>query len=217
MSDRVVGIDWARGRWVGVVLPGAEVVVAAALRHFLDPGTGFSRIGVDMPIGLPPLAAPRRAGDVAARAFVGPRRASVFMTPPREALEASDYAAGNRLLPEGMRMSRQVWGLRAMIAETGAVADDDPRVIEVHPEVSFRAMAGVPLNHPKSTPEGQAMRRSILASHEIVLADELPPGAPLIDTLDAAAVAWTARRAADGEAESLPPGAAPGARGVIWF
>jgi hypothetical protein len=39
---------------------------------------------------------------------------------------------------------------------------------------------------------------------------------PPPDVLDAAAVAWTARRHTAREARSFPPGAPRGARPVIW-
>ena len=48
-------------------------------------------IAVDMPIGLPDAG--RRRADVLARELAGPRRASVFMTPVRSALQEEAHAA----------------------------------------------------------------------------------------------------------------------------
>jgi predicted RNase H-like nuclease len=173
-----------------------------------------------MPIG-PPETGPRES-DLCARAFVGPRRNSVFMTPPRAVLGAASYAEANEraaALPGGKKISQQAWALRHNIAVVAAVADGDPRVIEVHPEVSFRAMAGGPLAFAKTTWNGQALRRALLARRDVAPADRLDEagGVPPADVLDAAAVAWTARRHARGESRSLPEGWTRGTPGAIWY
>jgi predicted RNase H-like nuclease len=66
-----------------------------------------------MPIGLPAV---ERQADVLARKYVGRRRSSVFMTPPRAVLEAPTYAAANVIAPGitgGKKISQQAWALRA--------------------------------------------------------------------------------------------------------
>ena len=55
-------------------------------------------IGVDMPIGLP--ASELRRSDIEARELLGPRRSSLFWTPPLCALGAADHAEANRLSRE---------------------------------------------------------------------------------------------------------------------
>jgi predicted RNase H-like nuclease len=206
----VVGVDRYRRGWVAVTLPGTEVLVAPRLDALLERVPAAECVGVDMPIGLP--EAGEREADVLARAFVGPRWSSVFMTPPRRVLEAATYAAANalaRTLPGGKGISRQAWALKATIFEVEALSH--PRVIEVHPEVSFCAMAGRPLAHAKSTWNGQALRRRILAEHGLELPERLGEAGdvPVADVLDAAAVAWSAQRYARGRAASLA--------GVIWY
>ncbi len=86
------------------------------------------------------------------------------MTPPRTVLEAASYTAANEIAPGLMdaKISQQAWALRETIFEVEALAD--PRLIEVHPEVSFAAMTGGHLRHPKGTWNGQALRRRALAS-----------------------------------------------------
>jgi predicted RNase H-like nuclease len=151
------------------------------------------------------------------------RRNSVFMTPPAAVLEAASYAEANviaaRVL-DGKKISRQAWALQQNIAVVEAVARRDGRIIEVHPEVSFCAMRGREhLAYAKTTWNGQALRRAALATHGIVLPEQLDQagGVPPADVLDAAAVAWTARRHARGESESLPPGRERGRPGAIWY
>jgi predicted RNase H-like nuclease len=170
----------------------------------------LSVVGIDMPIGLADSGL--RRADLLARAAVGPRWQSVFMTPVRSALETDDYAlalAENRRCGGG-GISRQAFGLRAKIGQVDRwlrTPSPDLRVVEVHPELSFAALAGAPLPERKSTWAGVTRRRDLLADHGIVLPDDLgEPGraAGPDDVLDAAAVAWTALRVADGRARCLP-------------
>ena len=175
-------------------------------------------VGIDMPIGL--RAEGLRECDQLARERVGRRWSSAFITPPRAVLKADDYRAANELAPalmSGAKISQQAWALRHTIFEVEEL--NDPRVIEVHPEVSFAVMAGGHLAHAKSTWNGQMLRRHILAGHGIQLPDTLDKAGevPVADVLDAAAVAWTARRYMRGEARSLPDGARHGEREVIWY
>jgi predicted RNase H-like nuclease len=219
----VVGVDrYGRG-WVAVrLVPGsgaADSFVGAELGELVRRVPDAACIAVDMPIGLPES---ERAADALARRFVGPRWPSVFATPPAEVLAAASYEEANEIaarLLGGKRISQQAWALRRTIAEVAEVAAADERVIEVHPEVSFRAMAGEPLAYAKTTWNGQAARRRALARAGIELPEELgEAGAvPVADVLDAAAAAWSARRYAEGRAASLPEGAGVGERQVIWY
>jgi predicted RNase H-like nuclease len=218
----VIGVDWYKAGWVAVVLEDApRVLVGPDLETLIAQVDGAACVGVDMPIGLPETV---RDADLQARAFVGPRRNSVFMTPPAAVLEAPSYAEANVIAAgrlDGKKISQQAWALRHNIARVAAVAARDDRLIEVHPEVSFCAMRdGDHLAYAKTTWNGQALRRAALASHGIVLPEQLDEpagGVPPADVLDAAAVAWTARRHARGESESLPPGWERGRPGAIWY
>ena len=68
--------------------------------------------------------------------------------------------------------------------------------------LAFCAMAGAPLAHSKHTTDGRELRRELLSRAGI----SLPPipRAPVTDTLDAAAVAWSAWRIATGRAVVIP-------------
>ena len=59
-------------------------------------GPALSAVAVDIPIGL--VAAPARQADLAARAFVGPRRSSVFPAPHPEVVHLIEYDEVNRSL-----------------------------------------------------------------------------------------------------------------------
>jgi predicted RNase H-like nuclease len=201
-ADRAVGADGYPRGWVAVsLLEGRFERVALCpsfgdvLEEFPDAGV----FGVDIPIG----AGPREA-DRLARARIGPRRGrSVFPAPTEEALRATAFA-------ETTGVSRQLFALFPKIREV-AVHAQDPRVIEVHPEVSFWALKGAELEAAKTTWNGFLERRRLLRAAGIELPDALEPDPPLIDVLDAAAAAWSARRYARTEAGRLGEGP------TIWY
>jgi predicted RNase H-like nuclease len=80
-------------------------------------------------------------------------------------------------------------------------------LFEVHPEVSFWALAGTPLRAGKHSWTGQAERQALLEAAGIVIPTELG-WAGLVaradDVLDAAVAAWSAQRIASGHGRSLP-------------
>src|ERR1700757_312753 len=95
---QIAGLDGCKGsRWIAVTASAegfgtAEVKIfdsAAALISGLAP---LSIIAIDIPIGLPERSiAGGRKADWAARAFLGPRRASVFPVPSRRAVYAYNH------------------------------------------------------------------------------------------------------------------------------
>jgi len=211
---RVAGVDIAGGAWAVVVLEGSRVVDTFRCETFADALLVDAEVvAVDIPIGMP--ASEPRPADVAARRFVGPRASSVFNTPPRAVLEAVSYADARTVALQltGRSVSAQSYALARRILEVDGYALTDTRVIEVHPEVSFRELARRPLRS-KHTSDGLAERRRLLEEAGV----ELPAAAPRIrepDLLDATIVAWTAARYARGEALPLPEGQT--ARiGAIW-
>jgi predicted RNase H-like nuclease len=217
---QVAGFDAWRGGWVGVVLDNGRVdrvVCGASLRELLGALSAMV-VGVDIPIGFATHSAPRRA-DRDARAFVGRRASSVFEVPPREVLLAASYAEARRLARRewGRGVSAQSYALRNRALEVDEICRAGVRLYEVHPEVTFRAMAGEPLVHPKRSWNGQQLRLGLLASQGIVLPDVLIEEVPADDVIDSAAVAWTAGRIAAGGASHLPADADPNEEPVIWY
>lgn len=216
---RVVGADGYPGGWVAVVLDDGAFTAAAhcpTLSDVLGQFPDARVVGVDIPIGLPESGL--RQADKDAKDFVGPRRGSVFPTPPRSVLEQPSHAeaaAECRRLGLG-GISRQAYALRGKILEADELARGDERVVEVHPEVSFREMAGEPLRWAKATWNGLMLRRSLLAGVGIRVPDRIDDDhAPAVDLLDAAAAAWSAHHYARGKALPLPA-TATGRVGAIW-
>lgn len=213
MAARVLGVDACKAGWVGVVLDDGVCAVrvaktVAALVAAVEADGDLAVIGIDMPIGLPDTG--RRQADTLAYKLVGPRRASVFMTPVRAALEAGSHAAAvevNRARA-GEGVSAQMYGLRSKILEVDVWARGaGRRVVEVHPEVSFARLAGFPLPDGKRTWAGACGRRRLLADAGIQIADDLGEAgrwAGVDDVLDAGAAAWSAARVAEGAATPLP-------------
>jgi predicted RNase H-like nuclease len=221
---RVTGVDACRGGWVAVSLDGpvqdegsqdggsqdggshVAVRVHRTLAGLLGPGRDADPAavtGIDMPLGL--LEAGWRQADLAARGLLGPRRSSVFAIPPRAVWEQASYQAASercRALT-GRGFSIQAWGLRAKLLEADEYRETCGHPLyEVHPELAFGAMAGAPLADSKHTAIGRDQRRRLLSQAGIAL--PAVSRAPVTDTLDAAAVAWSARRIAAGQAVVIP-------------
>ncbi|NEM08153.1 DUF429 domain-containing protein [Geodermatophilus normandii] len=208
----VLGVDGWRGAWAGALLGGRTVTLlalsdVAAVLAVPD----VEVVGIDMPVGLSDDGV--RACDVEARRRLGPAGSSVFPAPVRAVLGARDYADARRLSVEatgGRSLSAQSFQLVRSISALDDALGDPPRddVVEVHPELAFRALDDR-VGAAKSSARGLAQRIRALQPVMDVL-DALaaaPPGLPAVDALDACAAAWSARRVADGVAECVGDGA----------
>jgi predicted RNase H-like nuclease len=204
----VLGVDGCPGGWLGALVEGPAVrwLLLPDAAAVLAGADAVAATGVDMPIGLAEDR-PRRC-DVAARAALGPRRSSVFPAPVRAVLSATTYAEACDLSrrASGRALSLQAWYLVPRIADLdgrlpGGGRDD---LAEMHPELSFAAMAGVPLLS-KKTAQGRAARVDALTGWLPDLRlSEVPRPARIEDALDALAVAWSAARWTAGAARTLP-------------
>ena len=238
------GVDRSgRPRWCGIVVGatgfvGARTGTLAELIAWADdlvPDSPAAAVGVDIPIDH--VEVPERTADRETRRFVKPLGSTVFPTPPRLAVEAASYAEANALLAAAgaPKLSKQAWMLVPRMIEATAVARTDDRLHEVHPEAAFRQMKldlagldadapgadGVRIRRSKKTWNGLLERRGLLAAHGIHLPEDDPAldGVVSDDVVDAAAVAWTARRIALGCAVPMPdpPDRAAGGRPVaVW-
>ncbi|MGH1565737.1 DUF429 domain-containing protein [Mumia sp. DW29H23] len=210
-ARRVLGVDACPGGWIGVLLDDdgvAEVRLAPRIDDLVascDPAPAV--VGVDIPIGL--ADAGPRAADLAARSLLRGRASTVFLTPVRAAVEAPTHAAANaaQRASGGTGVSLQAYGLRHRILEVERwIPSYAGRVVEVHPELAFQVMAGRPFARKKSW-DGVRQRMAALEGAGIVLDGELGRAGEVAnadDVLDAAAVAWTARRVRDGAAIAHP-------------
>jgi predicted RNase H-like nuclease len=208
---RVAGIDGTRGGWVVIVLDDG----AFAQDHVVKPvEADFAELvdaevlAIDIPIGFGP-----RQADAAARRFLTGAASSVFTTPTRELLA--------RPFGPGLGVSAQAHALGRRVLHVTELARSDPRLYEVHPEVSFRAMnEGQPLGRRKKSAGGVLARLELLRRHGIELAQlGEAASAPIDDVLDAAAAAWSAQRIGTNTARTLPdpPELLDGREVAIWY
>jgi predicted RNase H-like nuclease len=223
----LVGIDGCRSGWIAVVIDHAGRVRAHHL-HLIDDVLAVAPdadvIAIDIPIGLP--MAGRRQSDLAARDFLGVRRNSIFHTPVRAALEAATHseATAASLRMTGFGLSQQSYALRRKIIEVEQWLPSAPcPVFEVHPEVSFAVLLGAPAAASKKTWAGMRQRwRGLTAAGidlEALDVGKASVAASVDDMLDAAVVAWTARRIAAGTARSFPDPPETGTAGralAVW-
>jgi predicted RNase H-like nuclease len=215
---QLAGVDGCRGGWLCVVDAGdgrpVAAMLAASFDALLGQLPGDALMTVDIPIGLAGQGA--RGCDVEARRRLGPKRgSSVFPAPLRSVLAEATYdgACARRAAIDGVRMSRQAFGLLAKVREVDAMMVARPalraRVRECHPEVSFAEWAGRPLCHGKKSPAGRAERAVLIdaawpGARERLAARRPRGGWELDDLHDAFAALWTARRLRDGAARTLP-------------
>lgn len=217
----MIGVDGARGGWVGVRWDGDALTCTfdATLAGLVDAVWPVAVVAVDMPIALEGSAT--RACEDLARPLLGPRRSSLFQSPSLGALDFADddYTGANAWskATTGRGISKQAWFLVPKIREVRALAETcEAPVRECMPELSFRAMLGEPLAHAKTTWSGHALRVRLLREHGIDLPEDPGPAGRVApdDLVDAAAVAWSAMRIATGTAESVPHSGGPAA---IWW
>lgn len=222
MSPTVLGVDGARGGWVGVWWDGttASAGYAATLGDLCGQRDAADAIAVDMPIGL--VGQGRRGCDDEVRPLLGPRRSSLFATPPLAAIDFDDYASANAWTKEhhGHGISKQAWMLVPKIREVRTlVASTDLPLYETFPELSFRALNdGEPMSHPKKTWTGMAERLALLDACGLHPGPDVGPAGAVAadDMIDAAALAWSAMRIATGRAEHAPAVVSAAAPSIWW-
>ena len=217
----VAGVDGRRGGWaLALVDVGAGRVVdvttvahqdAAGVRDLLGicRDAGAEAVGVDAPVGLPRDT--WRPVDLLAKRRLGRGSSRVFLAAPRGVLAQPTYAAARvacRQAMQGKGLSVQTYGIRGtvlamddVLAASGWARD---HVVEVHPELSFMAMAarapGDPLASKRSAlgrdQRLDAVQRWLPSVRDL----DLPAGD---DHRDALAAAWSAHRWVVGAAEVL--------------
>ncbi len=216
-----VGVDWSRAGWLAVAFSGRSFDHAAVFPEIGDLWHRYEetadRILVDVPIGLRESEGGREC-DSLARTAVGPRSASVFTPPVREATRKRRYPAAKRVNERtaGVGLSKQAFAISDSIAAVDDLLLNVPEArhtfAESHPEVCFRAFAGSPLEHSKKRAGGYAERMRALAKFDtdappvVQAVAEAAGGADVAvdDVLDAVALGYTARPGV-GSLRSLPP------------
>ncbi|WP_436793780.1 DUF429 domain-containing protein [Actinospongicola halichondriae] len=218
----VLGVDGARGGWVGVRWDGTTTtpLFDLTLGGLCAQAGSVAVVAVDMPIVL--TSDGRRACDDEVRPLLGPRRSSLFSPPAVGAIAVDDYAEANAWSKEhlGNGISKQAWMLVPKIREVQAfAASTDLPIHETFPELSFLAMNGDrPMSHAKRTWTGLASRLRLLDDHGLSVDAEAGVAGAVAadDMIDAAALAWSAMRIATGTARHAPEQVSP-ERPSIWW
>ena len=212
---RVVGVDGCPGGWLAMAFDGVtlEPRFYPTFSELVLNNPAVGCIAVDVPIGLSATAP--RACDLAARRILGRRGSSVFPAPDPRLLDFATHAEASeqsRVLA-GKGLSIQSFGIFPKVAEVNRQMTPllQNWIVEVHPEVSFWALAGgKSMEHSKGNTVGYEERAALLGS---VLGIRIPyrkeaasmtrPCSP-DDVLDAIVAAWTASRVVAGIAKRLP-------------
>lgn len=200
----VLGVDGCPGGWVGVLVGSGGISWhAGSLAELL--ALPAEVVAVDIPLGLP-AAGSRRSCDLLAAAWLKTQRSSVFPAPPRAVLAARDHAEASVLsrAAGSVGVSLQTWNIVPKIREADRLRD--PRLLEVHPELSFRQLTGRVLPRKKLLAGRVARLAALQAWQPVELPSPRPGRAAPDDCLDALACAWTAQRWLRGEAEVLGGG-----------
>ncbi|MGL6210187.1 MAG: DUF429 domain-containing protein [Paracoccaceae bacterium] len=210
----LAGIDGCRTGWVAVVAEAGNPA-SARLQHVTDLGAFLGDVQfalIDMPIGF--VAGPHgRDVEVSMRAYLPGKASSVFPTPCRMALAEEIYFDASFVNEQvlGKRLPKQSFMLFPKMREIDQIVQriGQSRLREGHPEVSFAAMAGAPVQSKKREPAGQ-LERSLLLEGQGLPAGGLLSGRVrgkmgADDVLDAAALWWSSDRFLRAAHITLPP------------
>lgn len=168
---QVLGIDGCRAGWFAIINQDDRwsYTLAPSIEALLDDHGAAGRIFIDIPIGL--ADDQTRQCDQLARRLLSPyRHSSVFSTPVRKAVYASNYAMACRINAQqtAHKITRQTWNICPKIREMDTWLRQHPeaqsRIYESHPEVAFYALNNAhPLETRKKSPEGREQRLTLLA------------------------------------------------------
>jgi len=204
-SGHCAGVDGCNGGWVVASRAGAtiEPAISTVIEH------GYDAVAIDMPIGMPTTTA--RRSEIEARRYLSPRGSTIFPTPVRACLDATDYldACAISFAARGVKLSKQSFAILPKIAEVDRALSfaHTGRVAEAHPECSFVAMNNEGPLTSKHSAEGIAQRRALVLQHfgvEVAALRMHGLSATVDDVLDAYAMLWTAERFAAGAHQTFP-------------
>jgi len=231
----IAGVDGCKGGWIVAVssnwpcveLP--ELVFCQDFCSVLEMTQICKMVVVDMPIGIPSGAEVRDC-DVLARDELGKARSSVFLTPPRECLQADNpeaFQAIHRRL-RGKGAGLPTWGIVPKIKEVDVVMNPElqSRIVEYHPELAWKELGGKVLSSKHRT-EGILQRIGLIEKYIPNIGDfcncQAVKKAKIDDVLDAVVGLAVAYSITDGPDYSKrlpvrkPPKDKRGLRMEIWF
>jgi len=170
-SKVIAGIDGCAGGWFCVTIHEQDEIrhrMAASMVELLNQIPAVERIFIDIPVGL--SAHQIRTCDILGRSLLGSRRSSLFTTPVREAVYATDYREACQMnqLKTGRKISIQSWNICPMIRDVDGFIRSYPQYRDIfyesHPELLFQSLnKGTPLPS-KHTKQGEVSRIELIES-----------------------------------------------------
>lgn len=221
--SKYVGADWASKGWATAVLEDGELSTEfhPTVWNLWHKHDDADQILVDIPIGLSEKG--RRKCDEEAKDFLENRKSSVFWTPIRKAVEAENIEDAKNTQKEVMdySISNQSWAIVPRIREVDLFLRENwssvGRIVrESHPEICFWALNDHTPLRSKSSKGGLEARKNLLFEepeipnneYDTIIAPCTTPDyarfAAENDVLDSIVLAVTAKRAANGNAQTLP-------------
>ena len=213
--NNLVGIDGCSKGWV-LVSGKSQSSLIDKVQFSKSLGlllSGFEKaiVVIDMPTILSPKKYNREC-DILAKKFLGKKKQStIFLTPSRKILECKNYSSANELSKKkyGKGLSKQAWNLKEKIMEVESLKESTNKIIEGHPECSFKMLKKAGLESSKKTAFGLFERLKLLEEeglNPIELGSKLESNIEVKpdDLIDAMILFWTARRVYEGNSYSLP-------------
>lgn len=213
------GIDGCSGGWVMLRCDEKGQFEKPVIVDTLDEIPHTDSILIDIPIGLPDRG--RRKCDLAARELLGtPRCSSVFTGARRPLLDMANRESAHAWGKEqdDLGVSKQLWAILPKIREVDTWINQNRQwtLREGHPELSFCAAAGRPMEHNKKSEVGlderlNALRGFIDRDMVCEWLNQSRGNSRLAkdDILDALALCWSAKRLLLGCHGILPRGTIP--------
>jgi predicted RNase H-like nuclease len=168
------GVDWARHGWLVASAQDKarpQVEFHSTIFEVWNRLPADGRMAIDIPIGLP-TNGPRPC-DQEAKTILGTRGNSVFYTPTRDAVYASNIEeAKEDQFSLGYSIQNQAWAIVPRIREVDQFLQiheneiNAGQVIETHPEVAYAALrGGEPVGKTKKEDRGETDRLELLRPH----------------------------------------------------
>jgi predicted RNase H-like nuclease len=173
----LAGVDGCKKGWIVAFGPSwpchrpVQIEFYKEFKAVLEATQTCEVVAVDMPIGVPD-GNETRACDLEGQKALGHQRNSLFLTPPRSCIEAKnvrEFQAMHKAI-RGIGAGLPVWGIVPKMLEVNQVLEDkivtdaalQNRVIEFHPELTWKRLAGETRLSSKKVAAGVLQRISLL-------------------------------------------------------
>lgn len=207
----MAGVDGCKDGWIVAIADHDRSTRVELVKDGFEKIARRTTLGitiVDIPIGLPERGA--RSADIDARKLLKDRGCCVFPAPVRALLSCNGYESmsAKRVAIDGKKVTRQTAAIVPKIAEVDRAINRrlQLKIREGHPEVSFASMnGGKAIPEKKKTRAGREARLALLR-RSFPDVDGWVSKFPTYkdDVIDAYAMLWTALRARNNCAQSLP-------------